>query len=80
VFPPPQHRPLSPRSRSWEASRHREYQAHLTGHQAGDIINRAVAFLSSVHDAACQADAAAEQGREHQPDPPSARQSARPSG
>jgi hypothetical protein len=80
LFPPPPHRPLSPRSRSWEASRHREYQAHLAGRPAGDIINRAAAFLSSVHDAARQADAGAEPDGGSQADPPSARRSVRPSG
>ena len=73
LFPLPAHRPLSPRSRSWAASRHREYQAHLAGHKVGDIINRAAAFLSGVHEAArqaaCEADAAAEPGEGRQPDP-----------
>lgn len=62
TFPPPPHRPLSPRGRSWEASRHREYQAHLAGRPAGDVIDRAVAFLGTVHGAVCAADAAARPG------------------
>ena len=80
TFPPPPHRPLSPRSRSWEASRHRAYQAHLADQPAGDVINRAVAFLSSVHSAACQADGPAHPGGGRQPDQPQARQAISPSG
>jgi hypothetical protein len=53
MFPPPPNGARSPRSRSWEASRHREYQAHLASRRAGDTISLAAAFLSEVHAATC---------------------------
>ena len=43
-------------SRSWEVSRHREYQAHLANRAVGDTISLAVAFLSDVHAAIARAD------------------------
>jgi hypothetical protein len=55
TFPPPPNGARSPRSRSWEASRHREYQAHLADRRVGDTISLAAAFLSEVHAAIARA-------------------------
>ena len=36
---------VPPRTRSWEMTRYRAYQAQLAGHTIGEIFGRAVAFL-----------------------------------